>query len=86
MPDTNNSQIRGPPGPPGPRLGGPPKQDGSIWPRGPSGGGGWGNDMPEVHEVSQPTKTDLAKVNKLQSGGDDVSGRHGDQVYIVDYL
>ena len=47
MPDTNNSQIRGPPGPPGPRLGGPPKQDGSIWPRGPSGGGGWGNDMPD---------------------------------------
>lgn len=40
MPNSNN-QIRGPPGPAGPRLSGPPK-DSSIWPRGPTSG--WGND------------------------------------------
>ena len=40
MPSNNPSQIRGPPGPPGPRLGGPTK-DSALWPRGP---GGWGND------------------------------------------
>ena len=40
--------------------------------------------MPEVSEVSQLTKSDSAKVNRLQSGDDKGSEKHGGQIYIVD--
>ena len=42
--------------------------------------------MPEVSEVSLPTKSNSVKVNILQSGGDDGFENHGKQVHFVDDL